>query len=163
MCRKTERLRRTDLLSAAGLDFVHQLRPTGPELMGLLLLGRPQLLRLLPQRIHLQLSRDKHTPPHSSSICRTVLCPHTFSVRGRPGSNETGSLPALNSQELNSRLIFPVHFVLCFSSFCCSLSLLGFCLSGPSTCILGGQLSSICTTTRSRNVTTCVLTKTSHT
>ena len=34
---------------------------------------------------------------------------------------ETGWPTALESQELYSWLLLPIHFLLCFSSFCCSL------------------------------------------
>ena len=36
---------------------------------------------------------------------------------GGLGPNETGSPPALESQELNSRFLFPVHFSLSFSAW----------------------------------------------
>ena len=52
-------------------------------------------------------------------------------VPSGPGSDETGSPPASDSQELYSRFLFPVHFRLYFSTFHCSLFFLSFCLCSP--------------------------------
>ena len=54
-------------------------------------------------------------------------------VCGRPGLNETASPPAIESQELNSRILFTVHSLLGFSPFRCSWLPQFFYLTSPLT------------------------------
>ena len=77
------------------------------------------------------------------SVC-LMLCHSGYwkqIARGGPGPNKIGSPPSLEFQELNSRFLFPVHFLLCFSAFWLSLFPLSFCLADPFTNILSPNLS----------------------
>ena len=53
----------------------------------------------------------------SFSLLKVIKSAVTFFSHGQPRPNETGSSPPLESQELNSRFLFPIHSLLCFSAF----------------------------------------------
>ena len=67
---------------------------------------------------------------HISSIWLYItLCLHIFinlalemieTACGGPGPIEVGSAPALESQELDSTFLSPIHFLICCSAFCLS-------------------------------------------
>ena len=56
----------------------------------------------------------RRSPPLIISMSNTSITP------GGPASDELGSFPALQYQELT--FFFPIHFLLCFPAFCCSVS-----------------------------------------